>query len=91
MEEREVEDDYLGLQLLESEIERAIRELKNGKSSGQDETPAEFLKNLDGTGREELKVLTENLYKNSEWPSDFTKITMITIPKKARLTNCSKY
>ena len=91
LEEREVEDDYLGPQLLESEIERAIKELKNGKSPGQDEMPAEFLKNLDGKGREELKFLTENLYVDGKWPSDFAEITMITIPKKARPTKCSEY
>ena len=49
------------------------------------------MKNLDGKGREELKVLTENLYMDGEWPSDSVEITMITIPKKARPTKCSEY
>lgn len=40
--EDEVDDDAIGPDLLDSEIEMSIRELKNGKTPGPDEIPAEF-------------------------------------------------
>ena len=44
----DVEVDSLGPELLASEIEAAIEEMKNGKAVGIDEIPVEFLKALGG-------------------------------------------
>ena len=90
-EENDVGEDFLGPQLIESEIERAIKDLKNDKSPGQDEIPAEFLKNLDGEARKELIEITKDLYQEGEWPSDFVNLIMITLRKKTRPVKCSDY
>ena len=90
-EETDIEDDFLGPCLLDSEIERAMKDLKNGKSPGQDEIPAEFLKNLDGEARIEIKEIIKELYIEGEWPSDFINVIMVTLRKKNKPTKCSQY
>jgi len=32
----------------------------------------------------------KNIYKNGEWPRDFSEVTMIALKKKPKATNCSK-
>ena len=90
-EEIDVEEDFIGPYLLDSEIERAMKDLKDGKSPGQDEIPAEFIKNLEGEARIELKDITKELYIEGEWPSDFVDVIMVTLRKKNKLTKCSDY
>lgn len=50
-----------------------------------------FLKNLAEAAKEEIKLICHDIYKTGEWPSDYTKISMITIPKKPRTTKCSEH
>ena len=65
-EEIDIEDDFLGPCLLDSEIERAMKDLKNGKFPGQDEIPANFLKNVDGVARIEIRDITKEFYIEGE-------------------------
>ena len=90
-EEEEIDDDDIGPDLLDREINSAIKELKNNKAPGPDDIPAEFLKSLIGEAKEELKLLCHTVYKNGDWPEDHTKISMITFPKKPKTLKCSEH
>jgi hypothetical protein len=61
----EVEDkvkiDDKGPDLIIEEIELAINDLKNGKSEGIDEIPAELLKVLGEKGKRELFKLCQDI------------------------------
>lgn len=43
----EVNKEYAGPSMLEKEIEEAINDLRNGKVTGSDDVPVQFLTNLE--------------------------------------------
>jgi hypothetical protein len=84
-------EDDLGPTLLREEIEKAIEELKDGKSEGVDEIPAEMIKCLGEKAKEELVKLCQEIYTTGEWPSDFVEMIMIPLQKKPNATECSDH
>jgi hypothetical protein len=84
IELEEVNIDEKGPYILQSEVEKAIKEMRNGKATGDDDVPGDVLKLLGQGG---LKVLRET----GEWPKEFTEVTMIALKKKPQATKCSDY
>lgn len=70
------------------EVERAISELKNGKSPGLDDLPSELMK----LGGRQLCNLVHKLcvtiWQQEEWPDDFVRSAFVIIPKKGHTENC---
>jgi hypothetical protein len=62
--------------ILQSEVEKAIKEMRNRKSTGDDDVPGDVLKLLGG-GLKTLTKLKNTIYETGEWPKDFTEVTMI--------------
>jgi len=86
--EEEVDPDEKGPYILWSEVEKAIKEMRNTKATGDDDVPGDMLK-LFGKGS--LKIMTKLInttYETGEWPKDFTEVTMIAL-KKPQATKCS--
>jgi hypothetical protein len=83
--------DNMGPILLREEIEKAIEELKNGKSEGVDELPAEMIKCLGEKAKEEMIRLCQEIYLTGEWPSDFVETVMVPLKKKPNATECSDH
>jgi hypothetical protein len=54
--EDEVDTDEKGPYILQSEVEKAIKETRNRKAAGDDDVPGDVLKLLGGGG---LKILTK--------------------------------
>ena len=76
--------------ILKTEIEQAIKELKVGKSAGCDNIPAELIKNGgDSTVNVLLKICNE-VWRNKKWPTKWTQSLIITLPKKGNLRKCNK-
>ena len=83
-DKREEED------ILVSEVEWAIRELKRGKSPGADNITAEL---IPGGGDSIVKVLHKlcnEILRTKKWPSQWIESVLITIPKKANTKKCSE-
>ena len=62
-EENEVRSEAQGPSVLESEIRMAIKEMKNKKSTGIDNIPAEMIKSLGEKATEELVLLQTDVRK----------------------------
>lgn len=77
--------------LYREEIEKAIEELKCGKTEGVDDIPAEMIKSLTGSTKEELIRLCQEIYISGEWPNDFKETVMIPLQKKPNATECSDH
>ena len=80
--EEEVDTDEKCPYILQSEVEKTIKEMRNRKATGDDDVPGDVLKLL---GEGSLKILTKlinTIYETGEWPKDFTKVTMIALKKK---------
>ena len=73
------------------EITKAIKLLKNGKAPGQDNLSAEMFKTDPELAAKILKPLFEKIWNNKEVPSDWTKGTIVKIPKKGPLNDCNNW
>jgi len=81
----------IGPEILKEEVLAAIREMKNNKTEGSDNIPAEVLKCLGEKAMEELVVLCQDIYRTGIWPEDFLETIMIPIKKKPNATKCEEH
>ena len=63
--------------------ELAIKEMKNGKGTGVDGITIALLNCWD-EGKKEILSLCNKIYKESEWPQEFTVMLILPIPKKCK-------
>ena len=88
--EEEVDTDEKWPYILQSEVVKAIKEMRNKKAAGYDDVPGDVLK-LMGEGA--LKIMTKlinNIHETGERPKDFT-VTMSALKKKPQATRCSDH
>jgi len=60
-------------------VEKAIKEMRNKKATGDDDVSGDVLKLL---GEGVLKIMTKlinSIYENGEWPENFTEDTMFAL------------
>ena len=84
----QTEDDP---EILECEVEAALKALKHGKSPGIDNIPAEL---LAYGGESVVKAYTRicnRVFKTGNWPKDWTTSIVIPLPKKGNLKKCNNY
>ena len=79
--EEEADTDERGPHILQRAVEKASKEIRNRKATGDDDVPADVLKLL-GSGLKLLTKLIITTHETGEWPSDFTEVTMIALKKK---------
>jgi hypothetical protein len=89
--EQEVVADDKGPYILKSEVEKAIKEMRNKKATGDDDVPGDVLELLGDGGLKIMMKLINTIYENGEWPKDFTEVTMIALKKKPQATKCSNH
>jgi len=83
--------DEKGPYILQSEVEKAIKEMRNRKTTGGDDVPGDVLKLLGEGGLKILTKLINTIYETGEWPKDFKEVTMIALKKKTQATKCSDH
>ena len=89
--EEEVDTDEKDLYILQSEVEKAIKEMRNKKATGDDDVPGDMFKLLGEGGLKILTKLINIIYETGEWPKDFKEVTMIALKKKTQATKCSDH
>ena len=77
--------------ILREEVEAAVKYLKGGKSPGDDNIPAELIKNGGEAMISALTIICNNIWETGEWPTPWTKSMIITLPKKENLKICNNY
>ena len=60
VEPEEVDTDEKGPSILQSEVEKAVKEMRNRKATGDDDVPGDVLKLLGESGLEILKKTNEH-------------------------------
>ena len=73
------------------EVELAIDKLKNHKSPGIDEIPAELIKAGGGTICLEILKLITSIWKKEEVPEEWKESIIVPIHKKGDKTDCNNY
>ena len=76
---------------MQSEAEKAIKEMRNKEATGDDDVPGDVLKLLGEGGLKVTKKLINTIYETGEWPKDFMEVTMIALKKKPQATQCSNH
>jgi len=83
----------IGLQAISAdEIKKALKKMKNGKSVGPDDIPAEVWKCLGDTGVEILKKTFNDILQNVKMPDEWRSSTLVPIYKnKGDVQDCGNY
>jgi hypothetical protein len=89
--EEEVDTNDKGPYILHSEVEKAIKEMRNKKATGDDDVPGVVLKLMGEGGLKIMTKLINTIYDTGEWPKDFTEITMMALMKKPQATKCTDH
>jgi len=87
--EEEVDIDEKIPYILQSEVEKAIKEMRNRKATRDDYVPGDVLKLLGEGGLKILTKLINTIYETAL--KDFTEVTMIVLKKKTQATKCSDH
>jgi hypothetical protein len=74
--EGEVDAYEKGPYILQSEVEKAIKEMRNKEATGDDDLPGDVLKSLGEGGLKIMTKLINTIYKTGEWPKEFTKLQL---------------
>jgi len=82
--EEEVDTDEKGPHILQSEVEKAIKKMRNRNANGVDDIPGDMLKLLGEGGLKILTKLSSTIYNTGEWPQDFIEVKMIALKKKTK-------
>jgi hypothetical protein len=89
--EVEVDEDEKGTYILQSEVEKAAKEMRDKKATGADDVPGHVLTLLGEDGLRLMTHMIKSIYVNGEWPRDFTEVTRIALKKKPKATKCSDH
>ena len=84
--EEEVDTDEKVPYILQGEMEKGIKEMRNRKATRDDDVPGDVLMLLGEGGLRILIKLINTIYETGEWPKDFTEVTMIALKKKTQVT-----
>src|SRR6218665_3054035 len=71
-------------EVMEAEVEWAIKQLKDNKAPGQDGIPIELIKAGEDATIKIITKICNNTWKTRKWPEDWKGSTFITIFLKRR-------
>ena len=80
-----------GEEILLSEVEKAVKELKSGKAPGGDQLTSEMIKALDEFGLEVIHKLVNEICNASYIPSNMNESIFVRLRKKPKATMCTEY
>ena len=83
--------ELTGKDILRSEVEAAIKSMRNGKTTGNDKISKEMIEACEDLGTEKIVDLANTIYNSGVIPSQMKESVFITIPKKGDLLKCSNY
>ena len=77
--------------VLECEVKQALGSTAVSKASGCDGIPVELFKTLKDNAIKVLYTICQQIWKTKQWPKDWKKSILISIPKKGRTKECSHH
>ena len=86
-----IDEDERGPSILTTEVEKAIKDMKRNKATGDDDVPADLLKEIGNKGLKVITKLINKIYETGKWPKDFLNVTMVAIEKKQQAKKCSDF
>ena len=78
-------------EVMEAEVEWAIKQLKDNKAPGQDGIPIELIKAGDDAMIKTITKICNNIWTTGKWPDDWKSSVFIPIFKKGDAKECENY
>ena len=78
-------------EVMEAEVEWAIKQLKDNKAPGQDGIPIEMVKAGDGVMTKTITKICNNIWTTGKWPADWKSSVFIPLFKKGDAKECENY
>ena len=72
-------------------MEKAAKETRDKKATGDADVPGDVLKLLGEDGLRKMTQQINSMYDTGEWPKDFFEVSMIALKKKPEATKCSDH
>ena len=82
---------HLEPDILECEVNWALRSITRNKASGGDGIPVELFQILRDDAVKLLHSICQQIWKTQQWPQDWKGSVFIPIPKKDNAKECSNY
>ena len=82
---------HLEPDILEFEVEWALRSITMNKACGGDGIPAEVFQILKDDAVKVLHSICQQIWETQQWPQDWKRSLFIPIPKKGNAKECSNY
>ena len=73
------------------EVEHAMKFLKNGKSPGMDNVPAELIKHSGPNSIKVIHKLCDVIWRTNKWPKDWKQQELIMLFKGGDSQECGNY
>jgi hypothetical protein len=90
-DQRQEEQELEEVGISEAEVERAIREMRNGRSPGIDNITVEMIKAAGEIGTKWIHRIILNVWKQKRIPEDWRKGIIVPIFKKGDRKACNNY
>jgi hypothetical protein len=74
-----MDEERKGPYILQSEVEKAVTEMKDKKATGDDDVPEEVLKLMGGNGLKIMTQLIDNIYGTGKYANDLIEATMLAL------------
>jgi hypothetical protein len=87
--EEEVDTDEKDPYISQSEVEEAIKDVRNKKATGDDDVRGDVLKISGKNGLKIMKNLVKTINETGEWLKNIMEDTMIALNKQPEATKCS--
>ena len=82
---------HLEPDILECEVNWALRSITMNKASGGDGIPVELIQILKDDAVKVLHSICQQIWKTQQWPRDWKMSVFIPIPKKGNAKECPNY
>ena len=82
---------HLEPDILEWEVNWALRSITMNKASGGDGIPVELIQILKDDAVKVLHSICQQIWKTQQWPQDWKMSVFIPIPKKGNAKECPNY
>ena len=76
---------------MECKVQKALHSLKNNKSPGYDNIPAEMWKAAGDEGIWVITIICQEIWDTGQWPDDWGESLYIPILKKGNAKECANY
>ena len=82
---------HLEPDILECEVKWALESITTNKASGGDGIPVEPFQIMEDDAMKVLHSICQQIWKTQQWPQDWKRSVLFSIPKKGNAKECSSY